>query len=282
MSHHIDISKLETRLFINGEFVNSVSGKTFPTVDPATEEVICQVQEADEADVNLAVDAACAAFALGSPGRSMNATGRRNLLNKLADLIERDRTYLGELEALDNGKPHAADGKAYGTSTDLHLVINCFRYYAGWADKIEGKTVPIDGNFLSMTYHEPVGVCGQIIPWNFPLLMLAWKLGPCLATGCVTVLKTSEKTPLSALHVAKLIKEAGFPPGVVNILSGYGPTAGAPIAKHMKIDKVAFTGSTNVGKMIQQYAAQSNLKKVLPHSPTQIPCCPTHPLSGHS
>jgi len=219
------------------------------------------VQEADEADVNIAVDAACAAFALGSPWRSMNASGRRDLLNRLTDLIVRDREYLEQLEALDNGKPQKQNGW-YGTETDLHLVINCLRYYAGWADKIEGKTVPIDGGFLSMTYHEPVGVCGQIIPWNFPLLMLAWKLGPCLATGCVTVLKTSEKTPLSALHVAKLIQEAGFPRGVVNILSGYGPTAGAAIAKHMKIDKVAFTGSTAVGKLIQQYAAQTNLKKV--------------------
>jgi acyl-CoA reductase-like NAD-dependent aldehyde dehydrogenase len=257
----IDVSKIETRLFINGQFVNSVSGKTFPTVNPATEEVICQVQEADEADVNLAVDAACAAFALGSPWRSMPGSGRRDLLNKLTDLIVRDREYLEKLEALDNGKPQKQNGW-YGTETDLHLVISCLRYYAGWADKIEGKTVPIDGEFLSMTYHEPVGVCGQIIPWNFPLLMLAWKMGPCLATGCVMVLKTSEKTPLSALHVAKLVQEAGFPPGVVNIISGYGPTAGAPIAKHMKIDKVAFTGSTAVGKKIQEYAAQSNLKKV--------------------
>lgn len=257
----LKIDELETRLFINNEFVNSVSGKTFATVNPTTEEVICHVQEAGEKDCDLAVDAAAAAFALKSPWREMDATGRRDLMNRLADLIVRDRDYLQQLEALDNGKPLAKAGEGYGTSTDLHLVIQCLRYYAGWADKIEGKVTPVDGKFLSMTFHEPVGVCAQIIPWNFPLVMLAWKLGPALATGCTVVLKTSEKTPLSALHVGKLIREAGFPPGVVNILTGFGLTAGKPLALHPKVDKVAFTGSTATGKLIMKYAAESNLKK---------------------
>jgi len=258
----VDIEKIETRLFINNEFVNSVSGKTFPSVNPATEEVICQVQEADSADVDVAVASARKAFSLGSPWREMNASGRRDLMLKLASLLERDRVYLEELEALDNGKPVAAHGKSYGTHVDLNLVLQCFRYYAGHADKIEGKTIPIDGKFLSMTLHEPIGVVGQIIPWNFPLLMFAWKICPALATGCTVVLKTSEKTPLTALHACKLIKEAGFPPGVVNVLSGFGPTAGKAIALHMDIDKVAFTGSTKVGHLIQQYSAESNLKRV--------------------
>ena len=177
----IDKSKIETRLFINDEFVNSVSGKTFPTVDPATEEVICQVQEADKADADLAVAAAKAAFELGSPWRSMDATGRRDLLLKLADLIERDRQYLEVLEALDNGKPVGRQGQ-YGTTVDVSLVIQHFRYFAGWADKIQGSTIPVDGNTFCYTRKEPVGVCGCIVPWNFPLAMLAWKLAPCLCT----------------------------------------------------------------------------------------------------
>lgn len=250
---------LETRLFINGEFVDSSDGKTFPTVNPATAEVIAHVQEAGEANVEAAVKAATDAFALGSEWRSMNATGRRDCMLRLADLIERDRAYLEKLESLDNGKPLGRG--EYGSSVDLHLVIQCYRYYAGWADKITGNVVPVDGNFLCYTRHEPIGVCGAIIPWNFPLLMQAWKMAPCLATGNTIVLKTSEKTPLSALHVAKLTIEAGFPKGVVNILSGFGPTTGQQIAKHHGIHKIAFTGSTKVGHMIQQYASESNLKR---------------------
>lgn len=262
MTSLVKIDQVETRLFINNEFVNSAAGKTFPTVNPATEEVICEVQEADAADVDKAVAAATEAFKIGSPWREMNASGRRDLMLKLADLIERDRAYLEQLEALDNGKPVAAHGKCYGTHIDFHLVLQCLRYYAGHADKIEGKTIPIDGKFLSMTIHEPIGVVGQIIPWNFPVLMMAWKIAPALATGCTIVLKTSEKTPLSALHVCKLIKEAGFPPGVVNVLSGFGPSAGKAIALHPGVAKVAFTGSTKVGHLIQQYSAESNLKRV--------------------
>jgi len=246
-----------TKIFINNEWEESVSGKTFPTINPATGEVICQVQEGDKADVEKAVKAARAAFKLGSVWRTMDASKRGNLMNKLADLMERDRVYLASLESLDNGKPF---NDAF--NIDLSLTIKCIRYYAGWADKTHGKTVPIDGSFLSYTRHEPVGVCGQIIPWNFPLLMQAWKLGPALATGNVIVMKLAEQTPLSGLAVAALIKEAGFPPGVVNVVPGFGPTAGAAISEHMEVDKVAFTGSTEVGHIIQKAAGGSNLKRV--------------------
>jgi aldehyde dehydrogenase (NAD+) len=247
----------ETRLFINGEFVNSVSGKTFQTVDPSTEKVIAEVQEASKADVDLAVSAALEAF---KAWRSVDPSDRRDIILRLASLIEANFDYIAQLESLDNGKPFNTDG--YGSKTDLGNVIKCFRYYAGWTEKISGKTIPVDGQFHVFTKHEPVGVVGQIIPWNFPLLMLAWKLAPALACGNCIVMKTSEKTPLSALAIAKLIKEAGFPPGVVNIISGFGPSAGDPIARHPHIDKVAFTGSTATGVHVMKAAAESNLKRV--------------------
>lgn len=245
-----------TQLLINNEWVNSVSGKRFETINPSTGEVICDVAEADAADVDLAVAAARKAFNSGD-WRQMSATGRGELLYKLADLIEQNIEEIARLETLDNGKPLNDS-----LSADLPLVIACYRYYAGWADKIQGKTIPINGPYFCYTRHEPVGVVGQIIPWNFPLLMQAWKLGPALAAGNTVVLKTAEQTPLSALRVGELILEAGFPPGVVNILSGYGPTAGAAISHHMGIDKVAFTGSTEVGHLIMEAAAKTNLKRV--------------------
>ncbi|MEO0968833.1 MAG: aldehyde dehydrogenase family protein [Cyanobacteria bacterium J06639_18] len=244
-----------TKLLINNEWVESVSGKRFETINPATGEVICNVAEADAADVDKAVEAAKNAFH-GKEWRQMSATRRGELLYKLADLIEQNIDELAQLETLDNGKPLKL---SYG---DLGLVIRCYRYYAGWADKVQGKTIPINGPYFCYTRHEPVGVVGQIIPWNFPLLMQAWKLGPALCTGNTVVMKTAEQTPLSALRVGELIIEAGFPPGVVNILSGYGPTAGAAIARHMDVDKLAFTGSTEVGHLIMEAAAKSNLKRV--------------------
>uniref|UniRef100_A0A673TFV4 aldehyde dehydrogenase (NAD(+)) n=1 Tax=Suricata suricatta TaxID=37032 RepID=A0A673TFV4_SURSU len=237
---------LYNQIFINNEWHDAVSRKTFPTVNPSTGEVICQVAEGDKEDVDRAVKAARAAFQLGSPWRHMDASDRGRLLNRLADLIEQDRTYLAALETLDNGKPYVIS-----YLVDLDMVLRCLRYYAGWADKYHGKTIPIDGDFFSYTRHEPIGVYGQIIPWNFPLLMQAWKLGPALATGNVVVMKVAEQTPLTALYVANLIKEAGFPPGVVNIIPGFGPTAGAAIASHQHVDKVAFTDSTEVGHLIQ-------------------------------
>jgi len=245
-----------TGLFINNEFVDAVSGKTFDTINPATGEVIAQVAEGDKPDVNIAVKAASEAFRLGSPWRTMDASRRGELLNKLADLMERDSVLLASMETLDNGKPYSMSMAA-----DVALSVKCYRYYAGWADKNHGKVIPVDGNFLTYTRHEPVGVCGQIIPWNFPLLMQAWKLAPALATGNTVVMKLAEQTPLTGLYVAQLIKEAGFPPGVVNVITGFGPTAGGAIASHPDVDKVAFTGSTEVGKIIQKEAA-SNLKRV--------------------
>src|SRR5438552_5125749 len=243
-------------MLIGGKWVDSQSGKTFPTINPATGETICQVAEGDKADVDRAVKAARKAFESG-PWHKMAASERGRLMHKLADAIEENIDELAALETLDNGKP-LRDSR----SADLPLTVKCYRYYAGWADKIHGKTIPIEGNYFCYTRHEAVGVVGQIIPWNFPLLMQAWKWGPALASGCTVVLKPAEQTPLSALRVGELALEAGFPPGVVNIIPGYGETAGAAIAEHMDIDKVAFTGSTEVGKLIMQAAARSNLKRV--------------------
>ena len=234
-----------------------MSGKTFPTINPSTGEKICDVQEGDKADVDKAVKAAREAFKLGSPWRTMDASERGKLLYKLADLIERDGDYLARLETLDNGKPCK---DALGV--DIPLTVKCYRYYAGWSDKIQGKTIPVDGSYLCMTRHEPVGVCAQIIPWNFPLLMQAWKMAPALCAGNTIILKTAEQTPLSANYVAALSVEAGFPPGVINVVPGYGPTAGAALSSHPDVDKVAFTGSTEVGQIIKQAAGASNLKRV--------------------
>jgi aldehyde dehydrogenase (NAD+) len=245
-----------TKLLINNEWVESISGKRFETINPSTGEIICDVAEADSADVDRAVRAARKAFT-SSDWSKMSATRRGELLYKLADLIEKNKEELARLETLDNGKPLNDS-----LNIDLNLVIACYRYYAGWADKIQGKTIPINGSYFCYTRHEPVGVVGQIIPWNFPLLMQAWKLAPALAAGNTIVMKTAEQTPLSALRIGELIIEAGFPPGVVNILSGYGSTAGAAIASHMDIDKVAFTGSTEVGHLIMEASAKSNLKRV--------------------
>ncbi|XP_052793176.1 aldehyde dehydrogenase, mitochondrial-like [Mya arenaria] len=246
-----------TQIFINNEWVNSVSGKTFPTINPTTGKKICDIQEGDKADVDNAVLAAKAAFKVGSPWRSMDAYDRGRLLNKLADLIERDVVYIASLETLDNGKPFKDS-----MGTDMNLVMETIRHYAGWADKLCGKTIPVRGNFFCYTKHEPIGACGQIIPWNFPLLMMAWKIGPALACGNTVVLKPAEQTPLTALYVCSLIKEAGFPSGVVNVVPGYGPTAGAAITSHPDIRKVAFTGSAEVGKIVMVGAAESNLKPV--------------------
>ena len=189
-----------TGVFINNRFHDAVSGKTFPTLNPATGNTICHVAEGDAADVDKAVRAAHDAFKLGSPWRRMDAADRGVLMNRLADLMERDRVLLASLETLDNGKPYTVSYAA-----DLELSIRCLRYYAGWADKIEGKTIPVRGDLFTYTRHEPVGVCGQIIPWNFPLLMQSWKLGPALAAGNTIVMKLAEQTPLTGLHVASLV-----------------------------------------------------------------------------
>jgi aldehyde dehydrogenase (NAD+) len=245
-----------TKLLINNRWVPSESGKTFATVNPSTGEEICQVAEADAADVDKAVQAARRAFDQG-PWKKMRASERGRLLHRLADLIEQNAEQLARLETLDNGKP-----LSIAKAVDVTKTIACYRYFAGWADKVQGKTIPIDGDFFCYTRHEPIGVIGQIIPWNYPLLMQAWKLAPALATGNTIVMKPAEQTPLSALRLGELILEAGFPEGVVNLLPGFGPTAGAAIARHMDVDKVAFTGSTEVGRLIMEAAAKSNLKRI--------------------
>lgn len=241
----------QTKLLIDGNWVDSVSGKTFATLNPATEEVIAQVAEGDKADVDLAVKAARRAFETG-PWSRMDARDRGILLNRFADLCEKHIDELAALETLDNGKP-IKDSRA----ADLPLVIDCFRYYAGWADKIEGKTIPVRGPYFCYTRHEPVGVAGQIIPWNFPLLMVAWKWGPALATGCTVVLKPAEQTPLSVLRMAELAMEAGFPPGVINIVNGFGETAGDALVKHPDVDKIAFTGEHKTAQVIMRNAAET-------------------------
>ncbi|XP_033332496.1 aldehyde dehydrogenase 1A1 isoform X1 [Megalopta genalis] len=245
-----------TQLFINNEFVDAVSGKKFPTINPATGAVIVEVAEGDKADVDKAVSAAKKAFQRGSVWRNMNASARAKLINTFADLIVRDAEKLATLETLDTGKSYK---NAVG---EMYFGAEVLRYHAGWCDKITGDTIPTDGKFVTLTRKEPVGVVGQIIPWNYPFLMLVWKWAPALTTGCTIVLKPAEQSPLSALYAAALAKEAGFPPGVVNVITGYGPTAGAAISEHPDIRKVAFTGSTDIGHLIMQAAGQSNLKRV--------------------
>jgi len=243
------------QLFIDGNFSGAVSGKTFPVYDPSTGEVMAQVAEGDRADIDRAVRAARKAFD-GGPWRTMSPSERGRMLYRLADKLEERLEDFALLESLDNGKPLAIARVA-----DVPLAVDLFRYMAGWATKILGNTIPVPGDFHAYTRKEPIGVVGQIIPWNFPLLMAAWKLGPALAAGNTVVLKPAEQTPLSALLLAELIAEVGFPDGVVNVVPGYGETAGAALSAHPDVDKVAFTGSTEVGKLIA-IAATGNLKKV--------------------
>jgi phenylacetaldehyde dehydrogenase len=252
--------KTPRRMLINGNWVDAKSGgdSTFHVYNPATGEVLATVASGDHADVDLAVKAARRALEEG-PWSRMTHGQRGKLIWKLADLIEENLEEFAQIESLDNGKPLAVARVA-----DIPLAIDNFRYMSGWATKIEGRTIPLSNlgqDYFAYTLREPVGVVGQIIPWNFPLLMAAWKLGPALAAGCTVVLKPAEQTPLTALRLGELFEEAGFPPGVVNIVTGYGETAGAAIAGHPDIDKVAFTGSTEVGKLIL-HAAAGNLKKV--------------------
>src|SRR5438874_5853696 len=243
-------------LFIGGKWLDSASGKTFSTTNPSTGQTICQVAEGDKADIDLAVKAARKAFEDG-PWPKTNASERGRLLNRLADLIEQHKEELAALESLDNGKPYRD-----ALNADLALTIKCYRYYAGWADKIHGKTIPVEGDYFCYTRHEPLGVVGQIIPWNFPLLMQAWKWGPALAAGCTIVLKPAEQTPLTALRVAALAQEASFPDGVLNVVPGFGPTAGAALTSHTDVHKVAFTGGGPTGHVIMAAAPPSNLTPV--------------------
>jgi phenylacetaldehyde dehydrogenase len=243
------------QLFIDGKFVDAKSGKTFPIYDPSTGDVLVRVAEGDSADIDLAVAAARRAFESG-PWRTMSPSERSRLIYRLADKMEERLEDFALLESLDNGKP-----LAIARIADVPMSIDNLRYMAGWATKILGDSIPVPGEFHAYTRREPIGVVGQIIPWNFPLLMAAWKIGPALAAGCTIVLKPAEQTPLSALLLAEIAAEVGFPAGVLNVVPGYGETAGAAIAQHNGVDKVAFTGSTEVGKLIVQ-AAAGNLKKV--------------------
>ena len=248
----VDRPKVEhTQCFIGGQWTAAASGKTFATVNPATEETICQIAEGDAADVNLAVEAARNAFEHG-PWSKLDARERGRLMFKLADLIEDEIDELAALESLDNGKPIRES-----RNVDLPLTIDVLRYYAGYADKIHGQTIPIRGNYFCYTRREPVGVVGQIIPWNFPMLMVSWKWGPALAAGCTIVMKPAEQTPLTCLRMAQLAQEAGFPDGVINVVPGYGPTAGAALVKHPGVDKIAFTGEYKTAQTIMRDASQT-------------------------
>ena len=250
------------QLFINGQWSDAASGKTFETPNPATGETLARIAEGEAEDIDRAVKAARRAFEEG-PWSRMTPSERGRIIWRIGDLIYEHLDELAQLESLDNGKPFAV-----AQAADVPLAADLFQYMAGWATKIEGNTINISvpympgANFHSYTLREPVGVVGQIIPWNFPLLMAAWKLGPALATGNCVVLKPAEQTPLTALRLAELIAEAGMPEGVVNVVPGFGETAGAALATHMDVDKVAFTGSTEVGKLIVQAAGASNLKKL--------------------
>ncbi len=246
------------KLFIGGRWVDSASGRTFETRDPATGEVLAQVAEANAEDVDRAVAAARKSFDRGT-WRELPPAERAKVLWKIGDMIEERAMELAQLETLDNGMP-INDAMLFHAP----LAAATFRYYAGWVTKLDGATqqVSLPGKYLSYTLREPVGVVGQIIPWNFPLLMAAWKLAPALACGNSVVLKPSEETPLSALRLAELLQDADVPDGVVNVIPGFGETAGARLASHPDVDKIAFTGSTEVGKLIAKASADSNLKRV--------------------
>ncbi|KAI0773836.1 NAD-aldehyde dehydrogenase [Fomes fomentarius] len=247
-----------TGLFINNEFVPSVdSTETIRCVNPATEQVICSVVAGSEKDIDVAVAAARKAFKT-TWGKNVTGFERARLINKLADLIERDAQELAELESLNNGKPVKV-----ARDFDIGDSVQCLRYYAGWADKILGQAIEVDNKTkFAFTRHDPIGICGQIIPWNYPINMWSWKVAPALACGCTIVMKPSEITPLTALKLSELIVEAGFPPGVVNTVPSLGSVGGAALSAHPDVDKIAFTGSTVTGRKIMEAAAKSNLKKV--------------------
>jgi len=249
-------STFPTGLFINNEWVHSAEGVTHEVINPTNGKSIGVIELASEKDIDIAVKAARTAFET-TWGFHTSGAQRGRLLFKLAELIEKHVDELAALEALDNGK-----AVSIAKVVDVQGAADVLRYYGGWADKIHGKTIEVDETKLAYTRHEPIGVVGSIVPWNFPIWMLSWKLGPALATGNTVVFKPSEFTPLTALRVASLVAEAGFPPGVINIVPGYGNVAGAAISSHMDIDKVAFTGSTIVGRHIMKSAANSNLKAV--------------------
>jgi len=243
-------------LFIGGEFQKASSGKTLKSINPANQEILCEVSAGTKEDIDQAVSAA--RKALGNKSwKMMRPSKRAEIIYRIGDLIRESALELSVLESLDNGKTISEAFYA-----DLTSTWDIFHYYAGWATKIHGETLPVAGPFLNYTLREPMGVCGQIIPWNYPLLMAAWKIAPALACGNTIVLKPAEQTPLTSLRLAEICKEAGVPDGVVNIVNGYGHEAGAALTSHMDVDKIAFTGSTEVGRKILEASSKSNLKKV--------------------
>jgi betaine-aldehyde dehydrogenase len=254
MASEAKASVRKYQMYINGEFVASHRGSYFPVVDPSTEEIIAEVPEADEKDVNRAVAAAKAAFDSG-PWPQTTAQDRGRILFRLAERLRKESARLAEIEARNSGKPIVE------AEYDINDAATCFEYYGGMATKILGHVNPVPDNALSLSLREPIGVAAQIIPWNYPLLMAAWKLGPALAAGCTCILKPAEQTPLTALEFAGFLAEAGVPPGVVNVITGFGETVGAPLVKHPDVNKVAFTGSAAVGRMIVKMAADT-IKRV--------------------
>ena len=245
---------MRTDVYIGGAFGPAASGRRFPVVNPATEDVLAEVAEGDAADVDRAVVAARVCFE--SDGwRKLAARDRGARLARAADVLERRADEFARLETLQNGKP------LFESKIDVAMTVETLRYYAGWADKITGDTLPVSGEFFAYTLKEPIGVVGAIVPWNFPLNLASWKLAPALAAGCTVVLKPAEETPLTALLLAEVLEAAGFPAGAVNVVSGDGPTAGAALVRHPGVDKIAFTGSTEVGRLVQREAA-ATLKRV--------------------
>jgi len=247
---------VRTDLFINNEWRPAASGKRFAVENPATEETIAQVAQGDAADVDNAVGAARACFD-SDAWRGLSARKRGRMLTKAGDLLESRLDEFARLETAHNGKT------LFESKIELTMTVNTLRYYGGWADKITGDTLPVDGNFFCYTLREPVGVVGAIVPWNFPLNIASWKFAPALAAGCTMVLKPASETPLTALAMAEVMQEAGFPPGAFNVVAGGGSTAGAALVRHPDVDKISFTGSTEVGRQIMKMAADTNKRVTL-------------------
>ncbi|MGH7719304.1 MAG: aldehyde dehydrogenase family protein, partial [Gemmatimonadaceae bacterium] len=254
MSATVAAERFPTQLVIDGERVDATGGGTFPVVNPATEEVVADVASGTADDMARAVQSARAAFE-SDPWRTTSARRRGEMLYKLGELILEHRDELTRLETLNNGKP------IFESAIDLKLTAETYKYYGGWADKIHGETIPIDGPFFNYTLREPLGVVGAIVPWNFPMSLAAWKVGPALACGNTVVLKPAEQTPFTALRIAELALEAGFPAGALNCVSGKGSVAGSALVRHPGVDKIAFTGSTEVGQQIMREAA-ATVKKI--------------------
>ncbi|HEV3254209.1 MAG TPA: aldehyde dehydrogenase family protein [Candidatus Acidoferrales bacterium] len=250
MATDVKTASRKYRMYINGEWAESRTGKVFPVFDPSSEQVIAEVPEADERDVNAAVSAARAAFDSG-PWPATTAQERGRILFRLAERVRKESAMLAELESRNSGKPIVE------AEYDVADVATCFEYYGGLATKVLGHVNPVPDNALSLSLREPIGVAAQIIPWNYPLLMAAWKLAPALAAGCTCILKPAEQTPLTVLEMAAWFTDVGLPPGVVNIITGFGESAGAPLVRHPDVNKVAFTGSALVGKQIVKMAADT-------------------------